>query len=178
VASEQPSEPLGPLPSAASRLSLSGETAGSIRVPPALGPGDVWFVWLLAIGAIAIPVIVLVCVSSIPRDTLAWHAVSVSMQRGDFLVPVMLLCAETIRRWWREVKAGRAILRYVRTVATLACGTAAFICVVAMTTAATIPITPRTGNSIAEITAGGLMVALLLGTAAVSASLRKGDGKR
>lgn len=170
MASEQPSEPLGPEPISVSYRPV----VGSISVPRAPGSGDVWFVWLLALGAIAVPVIVLACVSSIPQNTLAWHAVMVVVERGDFLTPVMLLCVDATWRWWREARAAGRALRYVRHVAMLASGVAAFICFVAMITAATIPITPRTGRSIAEITAGGLMVALLFGAAAVGASLRKG----
>lgn len=137
-----------------------------------LARGDHWFVWLLALGTVAVPIVVLVCADSIPRDRLVWHQAGVAVQRGDFLVPVMVLCAETVRRWWREVEPG-TILKILRILATVACTAAAFVCVVATTTAASGAITPQTGRSITTITAGCLVVVVVFGTMAVAAAGRK-----
>ena len=30
----------------------------------------------------------------------AWSGVNVATRRGDFLVPVLILCVESVRRWW------------------------------------------------------------------------------
>jgi hypothetical protein len=106
---------------------------------------------------------------------LAWHEVDVAVQRGDFLVPVMILCAETVRRWWREVEPGM-ILKVFRVLATIACTAAAFVCVVATTTAASVAITAQTGRSIATITASCLVVAVIFGTMAVAATASKAGG--
>jgi hypothetical protein len=140
-----------------------------------LGTADQWFVWLLALGALAVPVIVLVCADSIPKDTLAWHEVYVSVERGDFLVPVMILCAETVRRWWREVRVG-PVLKCVRIIATFLCTVAALVCVVATTTAASVAVTAQSGRSIGVITASCLIVALVFGTLAVGVSAGKVGG--
>jgi hypothetical protein len=129
---------------------------------------DGWFVWLLALASLAVPVIILVCVDSIPKGALVWHAVNVSIGRGDFLIPAMALCVESIRRWWRDVDA--ANWRGARLLATFVCATSGLVCVIAMTTAATLPVTPQTGNSVAVITSATLVVGVAFGSLAVGAT--------
>jgi hypothetical protein len=130
--------------------------------------GDDWFVWVLALASIAVPVIVLVCVDSIPKDAFAWHGMSTSIHRGDFLIPATALCVETIRRWWRDVDLNR--MKAVRLVATFICAATGLVCVIAMTTAASLPVTAQIGSSIAVITCSCLVVGVTFGTLAVSAS--------
>jgi hypothetical protein len=133
--------------------------------------GDDWFVWVLALASLAVPAIILVCVDSIPKDTIAWHEVNVSVDRGDFLIPIMALCVETIRRWWRDVELQH--MRSARVLATFFCAAASLICLIATTTAASLPVTPQTGSSIATITCSCLVIGISFGTAAVSASQEK-----
>lgn len=130
--------------------------------------GDDWFVWLLALASLAVPAIVLVCVDSIPKDALAWHEMSVSVDRGDFLIPGMALCVETTRRWWRDVDHTR--MRAIRVLATCVCTATGLVCVIATTTAASLPVTPQTGSSVAVITCSCLVVGVAFGTVAVGAS--------
>jgi hypothetical protein len=136
-------------------------------------PGaDPWSVWLLALAAIIVPVIVLLCVGSIPVDRVAVGSLSTAARRGDFLVPVLILCAETIRRWCREVRCGR-ILRFVRILAVASCGLAGSICFSATVIAAKVDVTPAIGASLITITWWCLVVALVFGTWAVAASCRE-----
>ena len=146
---------------------------GSAPVGRRLG-GDSWFVWLLALAAIIVPAIVLLCVGSIPLDRLTAGDLSTAAKRGDFLVPVLILCVETIRRWCREVHCGR-VLQFVRVLAVTSCGLAGSICFSATVIAAKVEVTPAVGESLTTITWWCLVVALLFGTWAVSAS-RKGEG--
>lgn len=129
---------------------------------------DDWFTWVLALAALAVPAVVLVCVDSIPKDAVAWHEVSVSVDRGDFLIPAMALCVETIRRWWRDVDASR--MRAIRIFATFVCAATGLVSVIATTTAASLPVTSQTGSSIAVITCSCLVVGVTFGTVAVGAS--------
>jgi hypothetical protein len=133
--------------------------------------GDDWFTWVLALASLAVPAVVLVCVDSIPKDAVAWHDVSVSVDRGDFLIPAMALCVETIRRLWRDVDARR--MKAIRVFATFVCAATGLVCVIATTTAASLPVTSQTGSSIAVITCSCLVVGVAFGTVAVGAS---GDG--
>jgi hypothetical protein len=130
--------------------------------------GDDWFVWLLALTSLAVPTIVLVCVDSIPKDALAWHLVGVSVDRGDFLIPGMALCLEAIRRWWRDVSPGQ--MKALRLLSTVSCAAASLVCVIATTTAASLPITSQAGSSIATITCSCLVVGVSFGTAGLTAS--------
>jgi hypothetical protein len=93
-------KPISGLPTAdEATLSIAPRTLVSLQARPgsrSRAGGADWFVWSLALASIMVPIIVLVCVGSIPRDTLAWHEVSVSVDRGDFLIPAMALCVETV----------------------------------------------------------------------------------
>src|SRR5208283_6024945 len=106
----------------ASELTNSAEAESR----PDTSEHDRWLVWLLPILAILLPVVVLLVTYSIPRDAITWHEVNVAIQRGDFLVPVFILCVEAIRRWWRDVHCGR-ILKWVRLAATIMCSMAATV---------------------------------------------------
>lgn len=161
------------------RSQSAGGTLGAVARPAQaavqMGPrsrpqarGDEWFVWVLALASVAVPGIVLVCVDSIPKDALAWHQVSVSVDRGDFLIPAMALCVETVRRWWQDVHLRR--MGAIRVVATFVCALTSLVCLIATTTAASLPVTPQTGSSIAVITCSCLVVGVAFGTAAVRAS--------
>jgi hypothetical protein len=119
-----------------------------------------------------VPAIVLVCVDSIPKDALAWHLVAVSVDRGDFLIPAMALCVEAVRRWWRDVDPLR--MKAFRLLSTVSCATASLICVIATTTAASLPLTSQAGSSIATITGSCVVVGTSFGTAAVTASRNAG----
>jgi hypothetical protein len=149
----------------------SGKPAQSTPIAGRPG-GDPWSVWLLALAAIMVPVVVLLCVGSIPVDRVAVGDLSTAARRGDFLVPVLILCAETIRRWCRDVHCGR-ILRFVRIFAVTTCGLAGSICFSATVIAAKVDITPAVGASLITITWWCLVVALVFGTWAVAASCRE-----
>lgn len=125
------------------------------------------------LAAIAVPVIVLLCADSIPKDNISWGDVEISMQRGDFLVPVMLLCVETIRRWWRDVECGR-FLKFIRYVATALCMAAVTVCLIATTTAVELQqLSPASGKSLTTITVACLVISISFGTLAVAAATGK-----
>lgn len=147
--------------------------ADRATAPTRVSAPDDWFVWLLALGYAAVPAVVLVCVASIPKDELAWHAVYVSIGRGDFLIPAMALSIETIRRLWQNMRSPG--WKTARLLATVVCSATALVCIIAMTTAASMPVTVQTGSSLAVITSSSLAVGVVLGTVAVSASRREAN---
>jgi hypothetical protein len=59
-----------------------------------------WISWWVALAAIGIPVFVLLAWKSIGEGSLVWSGVASASERGDFLVPVVILCIESLRRWW------------------------------------------------------------------------------
>ena len=145
-----------------------------LRSASSLRRADNWFVWLLELAAIAVPVLVLLCADSIPKDHVTWAKVAVSVDRGDFLVPVLILCVDTVRRWWHEARH-RLIFKIVRWVATIGCSAAAIVCLIAMTTAANVKVTAETGRSITIITEWWMAAAIAFGTAGVISSNREVD---
>jgi hypothetical protein len=137
--------------------------------------GDRWLVWILAIVSIAAPVILLLCAYSIPKADMSWYGVLLAVRRGNFLMPAMLLCAETVRCWWSEAKVKRRSWGWVRITATFTCTVAVVICISATTIASLVPAKPEVGLSITIITSGSLSAALVFGTAAVWVSTSGGN---
>jgi hypothetical protein len=133
-----------------------------------------WLHWSITVGSIALPILVLLVVYSIPKDSFAWHEVNVSIERGVFLIPVLIMCLDVIRRWWFDVRCGRVLL-VVRIIATILCAFAAIVCLVATTAAANEAVTPASGRSITVITWWCLGVAFTFGTLAVSSPAKQGE---
>jgi hypothetical protein len=126
--------------------------------------------------AIILPGLVLLVTYSYPRGAISWHTVDVSVRRGDFLIPVLILCVESVRRWWREVKMG-TILWPFRIVATIGCGGAAVVCFAAMASAADSALTNAAGDSAINVTKWSLITGLVFGTLAVCIYKTKAEAK-
>jgi hypothetical protein len=136
---------------------------------------DAWLIWLIAIVAIGLPMIVLVCVSSIPVGRLDFGDLRTALGRGEFLVPVLIMHAETVRRWTREVPCPNLYWREGQVVACLVCVLAALVCFAATVIAAVDPVTRASSRSLETITLYGLFAALVFGTVAVVA--KPGSGR-
>jgi fumarate reductase subunit D len=128
---------------------------------------DQWLEWLLPVVAVMLPVIVLLVAYSIPEGKISGHDVDVSMGRGDFLIPVLILCVEAIRRWWQNVDCKTRTLRWSRTAVTMICSLSALVALIATTTAASIAISAKAGHFISVITVLSFVIAFSFGTAAV-----------
>jgi hypothetical protein len=129
--------------------------------------------WVIAICAIALQILALVVVRYVLTYTLRTSAFTVAVRRGDLLIPALILCVETMRRWCFDVKKGRWFLITVRILACLICGALFLIAWAALAIAATVAVTPDTGDAITAITVGCLVAALVFGTWAVIASATK-----
>ena len=113
--------------------------------------------------------IVLACVGSIPAGKLDLHDVRTAAGRGEFLVPVLIMLAETVRRWTREVACPNRFWRGGQITACIVSAFLACICFAATVLAAVDRVTAASSRSIDAITFVSLAVALIFGTVAVSA---------
>jgi hypothetical protein len=134
---------------------------------------DAWLIWSIAVIAIGLPVLILICASSIPVDRMNYASLHVAAGRGEFLVPILIMCAEAIRRWTREIKVkGNSCMIAFKVTACLMCASAGIICMTAAIISATTEATQMTGRSITEITLACIMVGVIFGTAGVVAKPR------
>jgi hypothetical protein len=86
-----------------------------------------WLPWLIPLLAVALPLLGFVVAASIPAAALRSGEASTSLGRGDFLIPVLILCLEAIRRWLFEVKCGK-ILGGVGAFSSVLCVAAVVVC--------------------------------------------------
>jgi hypothetical protein len=116
---------------------------------------------------------VLVLVGSIPKGAPVGTNLDLSVRRGEFLVPVIILAAETIRRWCRDVTCTWWPWKTVRIIAVSLGGLAIIVCLIAATEVASTQISRGTGNSMVMITILCSIVALAFGSLGVL--LTEGD---
>lgn len=138
-------------------------------------PGP-WLVYVIALSAIALPALVMVCVRSIPADRFEFADLRGTASRGEFLIPVMILCAEAVRCWVVEVRPPSRRGRYIRNVACVFCVITGIVSFAATIIAASIPASTATGRSLVAITSYAVAVAALCGLLAViGASASRGS---
>jgi hypothetical protein len=131
-----------------------------------------WLPWLIPLLAVALPLLGFVVAASIPAAALRMGEASTSLGRGDFLIPVLILCLEAIRRWVFEVKCGK-ILGRVGACASALCVAAVIICLYAFSAATSQLVTGDSIRSITVITWACFTVGAGTGTIAVVAATRK-----
>ena len=131
-----------------------------------------WLPWLLPLLAIALPVVVFSVVASVPAAALRWGDASTAIGRGDFLIPVLILCLEALRHWWTETKCDWK-LRIVRLISSFLCSGAVIIGLTAFVVALSDEVTPASTRSVEVITLGCFTVSLVAGTIAVAVSMPK-----
>ena len=164
--------------------------AAGPEAPPAAGPeappaapretgdrwtGDKWLEWFLPVLAIALPAFILIVIPYALKHITTWGEVDLSAQRGDYLIPVLILCAETVRRWCREVKCRGRLLRTVRFTAVSVCAFALVVCFASAIVAVEFTPTPASGRSLVTITAWCLIPSFVFGTFAVVAPQKEPD---
>jgi hypothetical protein len=128
-----------------------------------------WMSWILPLLAIGLPLVGFVVVASIPGAKLAFGGGTRSLGRGDFLIPVLILCLEAIRCWWAEVECG-TMLAASRVFLSAACLFAVVIALYAFAVAANTSVTADSTKSIIVITAACFTTGLVSGTIAVAMS--------
>ena len=142
--------------------------------PRRVGRGDAWLVWAVSLGAIAVPVIVLFTLNCLHTDSWRWDGVANSFDRGDFLVPVLILAADTVRRMWREATCTGGLAAF-RILATFLCTVFCIACFAGVVVAAG-TIGAVEGTAIARLTIGALVIALVFGTVAVGLPAKEASG--
>jgi hypothetical protein len=125
-----------------------------------------WMPWLIPLLAIALPLLYFIVAASIPEAAWRWGEASTSLGRGDFLIPVLILCLEAIRHWWSEVKCGWK-MGIVRVISSALCLGAVVVCLDSFSVAASHAVTADSTKSVAVITWGCFAVGFLSGTIAV-----------
>src|ERR1022692_2859126 len=125
-----------------------------------------WIPWLIPLLAIGLPILGFLVADSVPSARLNWYEVDTSVGRGDFLIPVVILCLEAGRRWWFDTTCG-AKLGAVRALGTILCGGAVVIDLYSVAIAASDVVTKDSKRSITEITLWRFTAAILSGTIAV-----------
>lgn len=129
-----------------------------------------WMPWLIPLLAIAFPMLYFIVAGSIPDAAWRWGEAPTSLGRGDFLIPVLILCLEAIRRWWSEVTCGWK-MGIVRLFSTALCAGAVIVCSDSFSVAASHPVTAHSTKSVIVITWACFAVGLFAGTIAVWASV-------
>jgi hypothetical protein len=174
---------------AALEISASATPSTAAKTVSESKLGESSISWLVTLAAIGLPVFVLVVWYSIQSADLSWHRLDTSIERGDFLVPVLILCVESLRRWWtlgpRErtrrirLKVGQhtVAMEHVRRTALTACVIGALLTFVATIYAASQPLTPKSGDSIVVITTACFAVAFSFGTMVIRFSGVKERGQ-
>jgi len=148
-----------------------GEAAGaSVRAVAATdrdrGLVRHWMPWLIPLLAIALPMLYFIVAASIPAAAWRWGEASTSVGRGDFLIPVLILCLEAMRRWWYEVNCGWT-MGIVRITSSVLCLGSVVVCLDSFSVAASHVVTAHSTKSVAVITLGCFAVGFLSGTIAV-----------
>src|ERR1700722_9827366 len=69
-----------------------------------------WLSWVLPLMAVMLPILGFVVTASIPVDALRWGEAHTALGRGDFLIPVLLVCIDAVWRWCIDVKASGRML--------------------------------------------------------------------
>jgi len=126
-----------------------------------------WLPWLLPIGAILLPLAFLAIIGT-ARDPggVSMNLAARASDRGDFLIPVAIICAEGCRRWWDT--------SFSRWITAAFCGTcawaSAFLALIAIAVFMLVASNPPT-RGYADIanafTWGPLMFGLIAGTITV-----------
>ena len=128
-----------------------------------------WMPWLIPLLAIALPMLYFIVAASIPTAAWRWGEAGTSLGRGDFLIPVLILCLEAMRRWWSEVKCGWK-MGIVRFFSSALCLGAVVVCSDSFSVATSHVVTTQSTKSVSVITWGCFAVGFLSGTIAVWAS--------
>jgi hypothetical protein len=131
-----------------------------------------WLPWLIPLGAIGLPLLGFIVAGSIPDAALKWGEAPRSLGRGDFLIPVLILCLEAMRRWWFDVKCGWRLGTFALLLCT-ACLGAVVVCLYSFAVAASSPVTSDSIKSVTVITLTSFAAGLASGTIAVAASTPK-----
>ena len=89
-----------------------------------------WLPWALPLAAIALPEIILIIIGSGVAKHMTTDLAAKSVDRGDLLIPVIIICAEAFRRWW-ETKFNKTGVAFLAGLFAVISGLFAFIAVAA-----------------------------------------------
>jgi len=122
-----------------------------------------WLPWVLALMAIGLPLACSIVAASMNAGTWTLQSAAASSGRGDLLIPGLILCAESLRRWSSEVKGGYMVGVFA-IFAILVC---AFAVIVSLIAFADATMHPSAGSIVNTVTWGSFAAGFITGTIAV-----------
>lgn len=88
-----------------------------------------WLPWILPLLAIGLPLLCSIVASSMTAGHWTLRSAATSSGSGDLLIPALILCAESIRRWSYDVKGGNVVAMFA-IFAILVCAVAVIVCLI------------------------------------------------
>jgi hypothetical protein len=89
-----------------------------------------WLPWVLPLLAIGLPLLCSIVAASMTAGRWTLQSAAASSGHGDLLIPALIICAESLRRWSYDVKGGYVVGVFA-IFAILVCATAAIVCLIA-----------------------------------------------
>ena len=128
-----------------------------------------WLSWILPLLAVLLPILGFVVAASIPVDTLRWGEARTALGRGDFLIPVLLVCIDAVWRWCVDVKCGWR-MGVLGVISCALCVAVGVVCLYSFSVASSLPVTTASTDSVTLITLTALVVGAIAGMIAVAVS--------
>jgi hypothetical protein len=88
-----------------------------------------WLPWVLPLLAIGLPLLCSIVAASMTAGRWTLQSAAASSGHGDLLIPALIICAESLRRWSYDVKGGYVVGVFA-IFAILVCATAAIVCLI------------------------------------------------
>jgi hypothetical protein len=111
-----------------------------------------WLSWALPLAAVVLPLFCFFVVVLAQAYKLGLGEGNVALGRGDFLIPVLILCVDAMLRWFFDVKYGRRWMVAIGVVCCLLCFLVALICGIAFVVATSSSVTDTSTKAEALIT--------------------------
>ena len=123
-----------------------------------------WLPWVLPLMAIGLPLLCSVIAASMSANTWTLQFAAASSDRGDLVIPALIICAESLRRWSYDVKGGYLVGVFAL-FAILVCAAAVIVSLItfadaSIRTSAQIVNTVTWGSFAAGFITGSIAVAL------------------
>lgn len=129
---------------------------------------DSWWAYSLGIFGILFPIFLALLVAYLAKARFEWQPVTSQIDNGTFLLPITILCFDTIWRLTYTLRRPRGrVLKVVRLVAAALCVMAAFTCLFAVCYTQSILLTPQARDVITTVTICTLALSVISSTLAV-----------
>jgi uncharacterized membrane protein len=111
-----------------------------------------WLSWALPVAAVVLPLLCFIVVVFGQAYKFGLGEGNVALGRGDFLIPVLILCVDAMLRWFFDVKYSRRRMIAIGVVLCLLCFLVSLICGIAFIVVTSSPVTAASVKAEALIT--------------------------